>query len=73
MFLALIMIRDSNDFIVNFELINVDYVSCFSGKKGGALASSVHSYMNHGDPAVQTLVCHLLSVVSRLAGSPWFI
>jgi hypothetical protein len=35
-----------------------------SGKKGGALASAVHSYLNHGDPAVQALVRHLLAVVS---------
>jgi gamma-tubulin complex component 3 len=33
------------------------------GKKGGALASAVHSYMQHGDPAIRALVRHTLAIV----------
>jgi len=33
-------------------------------KKGGELASAVHSYMQHGDPMIRSLVQHTLAVVS---------
>jgi len=33
-------------------------------KKGGELASAVHSYMLHGDPMIRRLVQHTLAVVS---------
>ena len=35
-------------------------------KKGGELASAVHSYMQHGDPMIRSLVQHTLAVVSLL-------
>jgi gamma-tubulin complex component 3 len=35
----------------------------FLGKKGGALASAVHSYLQHGDPFVRGLVKHTLTLV----------
>ncbi|XP_078693983.1 gamma-tubulin complex component 3-like [Branchiostoma floridae x Branchiostoma belcheri] len=38
--------------------------SC-KGKKGGALASVVHSYMQTGDPSLRSLVKHTLNVVSQ--------
>ena len=36
---------------------------CFSGKKGGALASAIYSYMQHGDPFVKSLIKHILTMV----------
>lgn len=36
----------------------------FSGKKGGALSSSVYSYMLHGDPFIASLIKHILTMVS---------
>lgn len=33
------------------------------GKKGGALASALYSYMQHGDPFVQSLIQHILNMV----------
>lgn len=38
-------------------------VFIWTGKKGGSLASAVHSYLNHGDPAVCATVSHLLTIV----------
>ncbi|XP_063223849.1 gamma-tubulin complex component 3 homolog isoform X2 [Bacillus rossius redtenbacheri] len=35
------------------------------GKKGGALASCAHRYLQHGDSALKDLVRHLLSVVCK--------
>jgi len=46
------------------------FVSCWYGrveKKGGQLASTVHSYTQHGDPAICRLVQHTLAVVSFIA------
>ena len=40
-------------------------VFVFSGKKGGALASSIFSYMQHGDPFVKSLIKHILTMVSQ--------
>lgn len=34
------------------------------GKKGGSLASAIHTYMQHGDPSIRALVKHTLRVVS---------
>ena len=34
-----------------------------SGKKGGALASTVHSYMQHGNPMIKELIKHTLTMV----------
>ena len=36
----------------------------FTGKKGGALLSALHSNMQHGDPFVKSLVRHTLNLVS---------
>ena len=36
-----------------------------TGKKGGALASSIFSYMQHGDPFVKSLIKHILKMVSQ--------
>ncbi|XP_021351512.1 gamma-tubulin complex component 3-like [Mizuhopecten yessoensis] len=35
------------------------------GKKGGALASSLYSYMQHGDPNIKALIMHTLTMVSQ--------
>ena len=35
------------------------------GKKGGALASAIHSYIQHGAPAVRYLVHHMLALVAQ--------
>ena len=35
------------------------------GKKGGALASSIHSYIRHGDPSIRALVKHILTLVAQ--------
>ena len=35
-------------------------------KKGGELASAVHSYMQHGDSMIRSLVQHTLAIVSLL-------
>lgn len=35
------------------------------GKKGGALASALYSYMQHGDPFVQSLIQHILNMVAQ--------
>ena len=35
-----------------------------SGKKGGALASAIHSYIQHGDPSIKALVKHTLTLVT---------
>ena len=37
-----------------------------SGKKGGALASSIYSYMQHGDPYIKALIKHTLTLVRAL-------
>ena len=36
-----------------------------TGKKGGALASSIFSHMQHGDPFVKSLIKHILKMVSQ--------
>ncbi|XP_063428791.1 gamma-tubulin complex component 3 homolog isoform X1 [Mytilus trossulus] len=35
------------------------------GKKGGALSSSVYSYMLHGDPFIASLIKHILTMVAQ--------
>ncbi|KAJ8309894.1 hypothetical protein KUTeg_011759 [Tegillarca granosa] len=40
-------------------------VDVCKGKKGGALASSLYSYMQHGDPYIKSLIKHTLSMVSQ--------
>ncbi|KAH3813588.1 hypothetical protein DPMN_142049 [Dreissena polymorpha] len=40
-------------------------VDVCKGKKGGALASSIYSYMQHGDPFVKSLIRHILTMVSQ--------
>lgn len=37
----------------------------WSGRKGGELASAVHSYGKTGDPQMRALVQHILSLVSH--------
>lgn len=43
------------------------FSACFvwSGRKGGELASAVHSYGKTGDPQMRALVQHILSLVSH--------
>ena len=41
----------------------VKYWILFTGKKGGALLSALHSNMQHGDPFVKSLVRHTLNLV----------
>ena len=36
-----------------------------TGKKGGALASTIYSYMQHGDPYVKSLIKHILTMVAQ--------
>lgn len=38
---------------------------CVLGRKGGELASAVHSYGKTGDPQMRALVQHILSLVSH--------
>ncbi|XP_050408701.1 gamma-tubulin complex component 3 homolog [Patella vulgata] len=38
-------------------------VDVCKGKKGGALASAIYSYMQHGDPYVRSLIRHTLTMV----------
>lgn len=40
-------------------------VGACSGRKGGELASAVHSYGKTGDPQMRALVQHILSLVSH--------
>ncbi|XP_048249999.1 gamma-tubulin complex component 3 homolog [Haliotis rufescens] len=40
-------------------------VDVCKGKKGGALASSIYSYMQHGDPYIRALIKHTLTMVSQ--------
>ncbi|EDO26597.1 predicted protein [Nematostella vectensis] len=40
-------------------------VDTCKGKKGGALLSAIHTYMQHGDPFVRSLVKHMLNLVSK--------
>jgi len=40
-------------------------VDVCQGKKGGSLASVIHSYTQHGDPTIQALVRHTLMLVSQ--------
>ncbi|WAR28061.1 GCP3-like protein [Mya arenaria] len=40
-------------------------VDVCKGKKGGALASTIYSYMQHGDPFVKSLIKHILTMVSQ--------
>ena len=45
-----------------FTYLSTHYLT---GKKGGALASSIFSYMQHGDPFVKSLIKHILKMVSQ--------
>ena len=36
----------------------------FEGKKGGALASIVHSHLQHGDPQVRSVIKNMLATVA---------
>ncbi|ELU14115.1 hypothetical protein CAPTEDRAFT_224608 [Capitella teleta] len=38
-------------------------VDVCQGKRGGGLASAIHSYLQHGDPSIQALVKHTLTLV----------
>ena len=38
---------------------------CHAGKKGGALASAIHSHMQHGDPYVRSVIKHTLALVAQ--------
>lgn len=40
-------------------------VDVCKGKKGGALASAIYSYMQHGDPFAKSLIKHILTLVSQ--------
>lgn len=40
-------------------------VDICKGKKGGALASCIFSYMQHGDPYIKSLIKHTLTLVSQ--------
>ncbi|XP_076435742.1 gamma-tubulin complex component 3 homolog [Babylonia areolata] len=40
-------------------------VDACKGKKGGALASSIFSYTQHGDPYIKALIKHTLTLVSQ--------
>ncbi|KAL4219924.1 Gamma-tubulin complex component 3 [Mactra antiquata] len=40
-------------------------VDICKGKKGGALASAIYSYLRHGDPFTRSLVKHILTMVSQ--------
>ena len=35
------------------------------GKKGGALASAIHSHMQHGDPYIRDVIKHTLALVAQ--------
>lgn len=36
-----------------------------TGKKGGALASAIHSHMQHGDPYIRSVIKHTLALVAQ--------
>ncbi|KAL5004454.1 hypothetical protein ScPMuIL_017910 [Solemya velum] len=40
-------------------------VDICKGKKGGALASSIYSYMQHGDPYIKSLIKHILTMIAQ--------
>ncbi|KAK2147394.1 hypothetical protein LSH36_555g02025 [Paralvinella palmiformis] len=40
-------------------------VDVCQGKKGGALATAIHSYLQHGDPTVRSLIRHMLALVAQ--------
>ncbi|KAL3847372.1 hypothetical protein ACJMK2_018287 [Sinanodonta woodiana] len=40
-------------------------VDVCKGKKGGSLASTIYSYMQHGDPYIRNLIKHILTMVSQ--------
>ncbi|KAK3602163.1 hypothetical protein CHS0354_029168 [Potamilus streckersoni] len=40
-------------------------VDVSKGKKGGSLASTIYSYMQHGDPYIRNLIKHILTMVSQ--------
>ena len=40
-------------------------VDVCQGKKGGALATAIHSYLQHGHPTVRSLIKHILSLVAQ--------
>ncbi|EDO33629.1 predicted protein [Nematostella vectensis] len=46
-------------------------VDTCKGKKGGALLSAIHTYMQHGDPFVRSLVKHMLNLVSKTILDRW--
>ena len=37
----------------------------YAGQKGGALVSTLYHYSEHGDPAIHTLVKHILTQVRK--------
>ena len=39
-------------------------VCVFVGMKGGAIVSVLYDYSQHGDPAIRSLLLHILSQVS---------
>lgn len=47
----------------NLNIFDMYEVTLVTGKKGGALASSIFSYMQHGDPYVRGLIKHTLTLV----------
>lgn len=53
--------RYAND---NKHLINTITIIC-KGRKGGALASTVHSYYQHGNPGIRNLIKRVLGKVSN--------
>ena len=44
-------------------MVECNMFSLLIDKKGGALTSAVHSYMQHGDPSIRALVRHTLATV----------
>ena len=57
-------VSGTTDTTCSVMLIKVISVFLFlSGKKGGALASSIFSYMQHGDPYIKALIKHTLTLV----------
>ena len=52
------------DWLGVLPLIGVNIYA--TGKKGGALLSALHAYMQHGDPFVKSLVKHMLNQVRVL-------
>ena len=54
------------DFVVwlyHLHFFLLIYIMLLAGKKGGALASALYSYMQHGNPEIRFLVQHTLTMV----------